>query len=273
MKNKLNRSYTGIFKVCRGWEMEICINYHHLGDENRQCQLWNGTYFFSLDEIVCGFIKDYKMAGIYRDRTFNNVKVNTGFGIPIVDTSLPVVSTNPQARNTLEKGKLAADRTDCCLYLTDGLAWNFVGGCESNNARVRLEVSIIGATNFQDIVFDTIESDPSGIYNDTTGEFTIPRTGTYALDGTICATNFASIPVTVYGIVIAVNATNESKSSHRVNSAPSFESESIHREIALTAGDVVTFRLAAFGGNSCNVLGTDISGISGTSWASIRRVA
>ena len=218
---------------------------------------------------------EFTNKNVYRDQRFNNIRSTTTVTLPVVDTSAPippVSSSNPLARNTLRKGKIAVDIRDCCLYLSNGRQWNFVGGCAgSNSVRVKLDEGPQTTADGDTIIFDTIESDPSGIYNSTTGDFTIPRGGVYRIEATLCSRNFSTIPETVYGVGIIVNGSLVSKFTHRINAAPDFESESISRELSLAAGDVVNILIFHFSSATADVLGTTQIDTDGT-WTSIRRV-
>lgn len=210
---------------------------------------------------------------VARDESFDNTSHQVGLQTPIVDTSLVPSATNVNARNVHPKGKIATDRTDCCLYLSDGKQWNFVGGCAGTTmACVNLADDVVDLSTGQTVIFDTVEFDPSGIYSTTTGVFTIPATGFYEINATLCSNNFNEEPPVTYGVIIAVNGASESKTAHDVLGTPDIESENIFRKLSLTTGDLVTIRLAALG-TSATVLGsTNIGGLQG-SWASVRRIA
>ncbi len=116
------------------------------------------------------------------------------------------------------------------------------------------------------VVFDTIESDTTGMYNTDTGEFTISRNGCYEINATLCSRDFEELPTTSplespplrfdalnYGVVIALNGQFESK-HNRVVQIPTpsnmpfiqFESIAISRKLTLQVGDVVTIHVFLF---------------------------
>ena len=108
-----------------------------------------------------------------------------------VDNKIPVINTstaNPQPR-----GKIAFDKTDENLYLSDGLQWNLVGGgtyVEITN--VDLQADQTGIADGGVIIFDNIVIDDFAMYNTVTGLFTVTKSGTYRINAQVGLKSFSS---------------------------------------------------------------------------------
>lgn len=211
---------------------------------------------------------------VARDENFDNTSHQVGLQTPIVDTSLAPSGTNVNARNVHPKGKLATDRTDCCLYLSDGKQWNFVGGCAgANSCRIGLNGTIAGIADGGLIDWDLIESDPAGMYSTTTNLFTVPQTGVYEIVGTLCTTTFSAPPLTFAGIEMRFNGVGALKAVQPIATAGDFNTSVIHKQASFIAGDTIDFRLNIISGTATLLGGVDATkGTAAASWVSIRRI-
>ena len=215
---------------------------------------------------------------VYRDRRDDNAHILIGLKTPIVDVNAVPVSTNVNARNVLPKGKIATDRSDCCLYLADGQKWNFVGGCSNKNSvRIGLSTSINNVTKGTLVDWDLIESDPAGMYSTITNLITIPQAGVYEISSTLCLTD-ASSGATFAGLGMRINAKagNFFKSVQPVvykTSDPDFTSVVLHKQLSLAAGYTIGLELESSGPTFTLFGGVDAEiGAANRSWASVRRI-
>lgn len=218
---------------------------------------------------------------VYNDLKSDNTSSQIGLQVPIVDTALVPSPTNHNARSVHPKGKLAADRTDCCLYLSDGKSWNYVGGCAGgNSARVHLAASQAGLTpGSTTILYDTIDSDPSGIYNPATGIFTIPQSGVYHVKATLCLTNPSDLPVDFIGSLLTIDGINFPGIKSVIpleaasNPADIALATVIDVELALTTGQTLQMLTSTSGGVTTTALGgSNTDGGPSTTWFQLRRV-
>jgi len=217
---------------------------------------------------------------VHRDLRFDSTSTQVGLQVPIVDTSATPSSTNVNARNVLPKGKIATDRSDCCLYLSDGKQWNLVGGCAgTNSARVHLSANQPGLTPFvTNVLYDVVDSDPSGMYDATTGIFTIPQDGVYHIKATMCLTNPSFLPLDFIGSILVVNGGNIGvKSVIPLNAAQTPANIELTTvvdvELALTAGQTLELRASVSGGATVTARGDSIpDGGPSVTWFQIRRV-
>ena len=95
------------------------------------------------------------------------------------------------------------------------------------------------------LVFDTVISDPSAMYNLGTGEFTVPQDGLYAISGSACMGNFnPPTTATVVGLIVAINSSNNLKK--KFLEIPAAQNVTVYGvdvywEISLDAGDTILF--------------------------------
>ena len=213
---------------------------------------------------------------VHRDLRFDSTSTQVGLQVPIVDTSATPSSTNVNARNVLPKGKIAVDRSDCALYISDGSQWSFVGGnAGSNSCRIGLSADIAGSADGDIIAWNLVESDPAGMYSTTTYLVTVPQTGVYEISATLCLTD-ASLAPTVYaglGMRINGNAGDFWKSVQPVANAGDYTTNVLHKQLSLTAGDTIQFELETSGGTFTLRGGVDAElGAASQSWFSVRRI-
>ncbi len=213
---------------------------------------------------------------VYRDRRDDNASFRIGLQVPIIDTNLVPISTNVNARNVLPKGKISVDRSDCCLYVSDGQKWNFVGGCATaNSVRVGLRRSIPRFTDGTTIPWNLIESDPAGMYSIITNLITIPQTGVYEISSTLCLTdasgsaNFAGL-----GMRINSNAGKFFKSVQPIyDTSTDFTSVVLHKQLSLASGYTIGLELNSSGPTFTLFGGVDAeTGSASRSWVSVRRI-
>lgn len=213
---------------------------------------------------------------VHRDLRFDSTSTQVGLQVPIVDTSATPSSTNVNARNVLPKGKLATDRSDCCLYLSDGKQWNLVGGnAGSNSCRIGLSADVAGVGNAALIPWDLVESDPAGMYSTTTNLITVPQTGVYEISSTLCASVFSAAPHSFVGLDMRINgnAGSNFKSTHPITLAGDFSSAVLHKQLALDAGDTIELRFNIDAGTASLQGGVDAEkGTARASWFSVRRI-
>ena len=139
---------------------------------------------------------------------------------------------------------------------------------ETAQAYVGTDINNITTTST--IIFNIIDLDPGGIYNNSTGVFTIPATGTYAVNAALSGT-VVTIPSAVT-IELVVNSTigycisRTSISGAVVNDYDLV----LYKELKLTAGDTVNFVIFLAGTATADILG--VFGGVRQSWASVRRV-
>ena len=212
---------------------------------------------------------------VYRDRRDDNAHLLIGLKTPIVDVNAVSVSTNVNARNVLPKGKIATDRSDCCLYLADGQKWNFVGGCANKNSvRIGLSADIDNVSSGTTIVWDLIESDPVGMYSIITNLITVPQTGVYEISSTLCLTN-PSAPAIFAGLGMRINAKagNFLKSFQPVDLTTHTTSVVLHKQLSLDAGDTIGLEFFSSVATFTLQGGVDAEkGAANSSWASVRRI-
>jgi len=219
---------------------------------------------------------------VHRDLRFDSTSTQVGLQVPIVDTSAAVSGTNVNARNVLPKGKIATDRSDCCLYLSDGKQWNLVGGCAgTNSCRIGLAADIDDVADATIIAWDLAESDPAGMYSTTTNLVTVPQTGVYEISATLCISavpndgnpesGFAGLGMRINGNVGSFFKAVQPL----VVDGDVFFTNVLHKQLSLATGDTIQFELETSGTQFTINLQGDVDselGAASQSWFSVRRI-
>ena len=122
---------------------------------------------------------------------------------------------------------------------------------------------------FAPIIFDTELNDPLDIYDDTTGEFTIPQDGRYTVNATLSMTDYSLTPQSSANLLLLIDGTPEARSFQSVAASGDEISYVLSIELGLTAGKVLSF-LASVGSGTATVLG--ITTTIQQTLATIRRV-
>ncbi len=208
-------------------------------------------------------------SGIERDGKFSTSSSSNFLKTPIID----ITSTNPA-----EKGKIGYDRNNDAMFYSNGVVWLPIDDALFEvHSRVFLNTTIITAPSSSNIIFDTIESESSNIYNTSTGVFTIPVSKVYAISANVLFVGFSSPgPSRIlvnFNMIINGGSPPESSISLVTTTAvfiPPIQTHfPFYREISLTAGDTVNFNFVISGGGSANIVGA----IAGKfTWASVRSI-
>ncbi len=139
--------------------------------------------------------------------------------------------------------------------------------------RVALGNDIPGMVPDDIIAYDTVLEDKFNMYNTTTNVFTIPKAGVYAIDATLCLTNFGSAPLIFTGILLLVDANSlGTKSFQYVSATNQFTSAVLHVELVLAAGSSLKFTFSQVGSTATALGGLTDDGQARTTWATIRRI-
>ena len=143
-------------------------------------------------------------------------------------------------------------------------------------------IAIPGSGAFVRVLFNSVISDAAGIYNPATGEFTIPRDGTYVIQGKV--TYFPLVPAADNAAVswslfprIGVNfPTNFSNFSTPAAIPIGITQVPVEWTVDLSAGDVVvldaTATIAGAAFTSAAILGSGGT-VNGGTYLTIRQVA
>ncbi len=169
-------------------------------------------------------MSDLSFGNITKDQTFDNLNVNQSLG---------------QCNTNIRAKCVVADSVSAQNIILNGQP---LGGGIS--AQVFL-ANTIPNTNGAVLLFDTVLSDPTGMYNTGTGIFTVPQSGLYAISGSACMGNFMPPSnATVVGIIVAINFSNNLKKTFL--EIPAIQnvtvySTSVYWEVFLNAGDTILF--------------------------------
>ncbi len=160
-----------------------------------------------------------------KDQNFDNLNVNQTLGQCNTNIRAKcVVADSVSARNIILNGEQLGQTTI--------------------SAQVFL-ANTIPNTNGAALVFDTVLSDTTGIYDVGTGVFTVPQSGLYVISGSACMGSFnPPTTATVVGIIVAINFSNNLKKTFLEIPAiqnVTIYSVSVHWEIFLEAGDTILF--------------------------------
>jgi hypothetical protein len=143
-------------------------------------------------------------------------------------------------------------------------------------ARASLSTTVVGAQSFDVVGFDLPSpSNTPGMYDATTGTFTILQSGTYAISAQVCANNFSGPFPMLFQFAVVLNGGggDGGKSAHTVQAGALLETESIYWETELVAGDTLQVVLF-FGGGAptADILGPAAGQGTGITFASVRQL-
>ena len=198
---------------------------------------------------------------VWKDKKFDNTSNQEGFGLPRFEN----VTTEP----VKPAGYMGYNLPDQVIYFSDGLTWV---PCSANDqSRVFLTTNITGLTTGSVIKYDTVEFDSGIIYSAATGLFTIPTTGLYAISSATYTQSYSSGGgSSIANIEMWINSTHDSSVHHLINvSGTPF---TFYREVNLTMGDTVCFKMDKDGGSATATVIGLISTTGKGTWASVRRI-
>lgn len=130
--------------------------------------------------------------------------------------------------------------------------------------------SATGVSTSDQIIFDNVEYDNVSMYDNSTGEFTVPSSGVYHLTAQINTGGFSTTTDILLSFDARVNGSSIVYQRNSVsNQTNSEQALNLSADLQLSAGDVLTFTVAA---NSAVTYTLDGNSPSKSVYATLRKV-